>query len=86
MNKFGIPFDTDCISENILQTAFQPSTDLQIETLLPELESAGEFKQGLISPTFYEQLLYRYSFANKLQSQTVSTEKLRKTIVKNWRN
>jgi len=32
-----------------------------------------------ISPTFYEQLFHQYSFAKKLQSQTVSREKPRKT-------
>jgi hypothetical protein len=35
-----------------------------------------------ISSTFYEQILSRYSFAKKLQSQNVSREKLRKTLSK----
>jgi len=34
-----------------------------------------------ISPKIYEQLLRRYSFAKKLQSQTVIREKLRKTLL-----
>jgi len=34
----------------------------------------------LISSTFYEQLLCRYSFAKKLQSQTTIREKLHKTL------
>jgi len=33
-----------------------------------------------ISPTFYEQILHKYSFAKKLQSQTVSRKKLSKTL------
>jgi len=31
---------------------------------------------GSISPTFYEQFLNQYSFAKKIQCQTVSREKL----------
>jgi hypothetical protein len=37
--------------------------------------------QQSISPTFYEQLFHHYSFSNKLQSQTVSREKLCKTLL-----
>jgi len=33
-----------------------------------------------ISPTFYELLLHRYSFAKKLQSQAVIREKLSKIL------
>jgi len=35
---------------------------------------------ALISPTFYDQLFRQYSFNEKLQSQTVRREKLRKTL------
>jgi len=35
---------------------------------------------SLISSTFYEQLLRRYSFAKKLQSQTVIKETLQKAL------
>jgi hypothetical protein len=34
-----------------------------------------------ISPTFYEQLLRQNPFAKKLQTQIVSTEKLRKKLL-----
>jgi len=34
-----------------------------------------------ISPTFHEQLLQQYYFAKKLQCQSASTEKLRKTLL-----
>jgi len=34
-----------------------------------------------ISPMFYEQLLRQYSFAKRIQSQTVSTKKLLKTLL-----
>jgi hypothetical protein len=34
-----------------------------------------------ISPTFYEPFLWKYSFANKLHSQTVSREKLCKILL-----
>jgi len=43
----------------------------------------GEFESwngSQISPTFYEQLLHQYSFAKKLQSQTVNREKLCTTL------
>jgi len=33
-----------------------------------------------ISPTFFEHLLCKFSFAKKIQSQTVSREKLYKTL------
>jgi len=36
--------------------------------------------QWSISPTFYKQLLHRYSFSKKLQSQTERREKLEKTL------
>ena len=40
----------------------------------------GERRESNISPTFYVQLLRQYSFAKRIQSQTVSTKKLLKTI------
>jgi len=40
-----------------------------------------ESSLGSILSTFYKQLLCRYSFAKKLQSQTVPREKLRKTLL-----
>jgi hypothetical protein len=33
-----------------------------------------------LSPSFYEQLFRQYSFAKKIQCQTVIREKLRKTL------
>jgi len=35
----------------------------------------------LISPIFYKQLLRRYSFAKKLQRQTIIVEKLHKALL-----
>jgi len=32
------------------------------------------------APTFYKQLFHQYSFAKRLQSQTLIREKLRKTL------
>jgi hypothetical protein len=37
-------------------------------------------EQVSISPTFYEQLLHQNPFGKKLQTQTVSTQKLREKL------
>jgi len=39
-----------------------------------------DFNKSHFSPTFYEHLLSQYSFAKKLQRQTVIREKLRKEL------
>jgi hypothetical protein len=43
-------------------------------------QSSGPILQVAISPTFYEQLLCPNPFAKKIQTQIVSTEKLRQKL------
>jgi len=64
----------------LLLFLFSPS--LLLSPFLP-LSSSPFYSSLLwsISPTFYEQLLRRYSFTKQLQSQYVSREMLRKALL-----
>ena len=64
---------------NIIRLSNQTRKERDV-ALKPSREERKSVNQGSISPMFYEQLLGQYSFAKRIQSQTVSTKKLLKTL------
>ena len=41
MNHFHLPFDTDCVSENLLKTSFQLNTNYDVDNVLRRISDEG---------------------------------------------